>query len=111
MRRSEHGYPPYREIVQVALQGRDAGAVEKAAEALAQLLQSVPLSDSSASAIEVLGPAPMPVSRVRDQFRWQLLLLGERSSVREAARELLRSSKGAFRGVTLRVDVAPLQML
>jgi primosomal protein N' (replication factor Y) len=110
-RRISHGYPPFRELVQLALAGKDAAAVEDAAQTLVQLAKSVPLPSGGAATLEVLGPAPAPVARVRDRFRWQVLLLGGREDVSAVARELLRLSRGRFRGVTVRVDAAPLQML
>ena len=60
----------------------------------------------------MLGPAPAPLTRIRDEFRWQLLLLGPREGVRVVARELAREAHGPiFAGVTLRLDANPLQML
>ena len=110
-RREPHGYPPFRGLVQLALSGRDAQAVEDAARTLAQLSRSVPLPNGDPSLVEVLGPAPAPVTRVRDRFRWQILLLGRPDDVRTIARELTRQSRSRFSGVTLRVDTSPIQML
>ncbi len=109
-RRQTHGYPPFRSAAQVVVQGRDAAKVERAAVGLAQLARSTPLPEAPASTLELLGPAPAPVARVRDRYRWQLLLLDERENLRAVARELLRLSR-RFRGVRVRVDVNPLQML
>ena len=64
-----------------------------------------------ASVVEVLGPAPAPVRRVRDRFRWQLLLLGESIDVRRVALQLQRRARAELSGVDLRLDTAPLQML
>ncbi len=110
-RRRPHGYPPFRALVQLGLSGRDAQAVADAARTLAQLSRSVPLPNGDPATLEILGPAPAPVTRVRDRFRWQIFLLGERDDVRTIARELIRQSRKRFRGVTLRVDASPIQML
>jgi primosomal protein N' (replication factor Y) len=110
-RRRPHGWPPFRDLVQLALSGRRAQAVEQAAQALAGLAKTVPCDDAG-EAVEVLGPAPAPLSRIRDEFRWQLLLLGAREPVRRVAAELARQARGpGFAGVTLRLDANPLQML
>ncbi len=110
-RRKPHGYPPFRGLVQLALSGADAQAVEEAARTLAQLSRSVPLPNGDPGRLEVLGPAPAPVTRVRDRFRWHIYVLGDREDVRTVARELMRQSRKRFRGVTLRVDANPIQML
>jgi len=110
-RRRPHGWPPFRELVQLAFTGRRAQSVEHAAHALAGLAKTVPCDDPS-EAVEVLGPAPAPLARIRDEFRWQLLLLGAREPVRRVAAELARQARGpGFAGVTLRLDANPLQML
>ena len=110
-RRRPHGWPPFRELVAIALSGPRAAAVEQGAHALAALAKTVPGDDGS-DAVEVLGPAPAPLARIRDEFRWQLLLAGGRDPVRRVAAELARQARGpGFVGVTLRLDANPLQML
>jgi primosomal protein N' (replication factor Y) (superfamily II helicase) len=111
-RRRPHGWPPFRDLVQLALSGPRAPAVEAAAVALAGLAKTVSLDDLDGAAVEVLGPAPAPLSRIRDEFRWQLLLAGSHEAVRRVATELARQARGpGFAGVTLRLDANPLQML
>ena len=111
-RRRPHGWPPFRDLVQVALSGPRAQAVENAAFALAGLAKTVPSDDAGGEVVEVLGPAPAPLARIRDEFRWQLLLLGAREPVRRVALELARQARGpGFAGVTVRLDANPLQML
>src|SRR5262249_49007300 len=80
-----HGYPPSRSLVHASLVGARADAVERAAHALAARVKEL---GGAERGVELLGPAPAPLSRIRDEFRWQLLLLGERESVRCLAREL-----------------------
>ena len=111
-RRRPHGWPPFRELVQVALSGPRASAVEAAAAVLAGLAKTVPCGDVDGEKVEVLGPAPAPLSRIRDEFRWQLLLLGGHDGVRRVAGELARHARGpGFAGVSVRLDAGPLQML
>jgi primosomal protein N' (replication factor Y) (superfamily II helicase) len=111
-RRRPHGWPPFRDLVQVALSGPRASAVEAAAAALAGLAKTVPCGDVEEEKVEVLGPAPAPLARIRDEFRWQVLLLGGRESVRRVASELARHARGpGFAGIRVRVDAGPLQML
>ncbi len=111
-RRRPHGWPPFRELVQLSFSGRRAPAVEAAAVTLAGLAKTVSLDDLDGAAVEVLGPAPAPLSRIRDEFRWQLLLAGSHEAVRRVATELARQARGpGFAGVSVRLDAGPLQML
>ena len=55
-------------------------------------------------------PAPAPLAKLRDRFRWQLLLLGERDALRMVARELVAPAHRQ-RGVAVRLVPGPVQML
>jgi primosomal protein N' (replication factor Y) len=110
-RREPHRYPPFLSLGHVLVSGRDAKIVEEAAQTLANIARSVPLADPSPEGITVLGPAPAPIARIRDRFRWQLLLQGDPITVREVGREIQRQARSAVRGVRVRVDPLPLQML
>ena len=107
-RRKPHGYPPYRNMLQASLSGKKEDVVEGAAGALAEWARAAP---GARDVVEVLGPAPAPIRRVRDRFRWQLLLLGDREDVRRVALQLRRRARAELSGVDLRLDTAPLQML
>ena len=63
---------------------------------------------------QLLGPAPMPLSRLKGQFRWHLTLLSASAGV--LAQELLgvmeRAEKVRPRGrVRIQVDMDPVSML
>jgi len=107
-RREPHGYPPFRALVHASITGASGEAVERGAHVLAALAKEL---GTEGQGIELLGPAPAPLSRIRDEFRWQLLLLGERERVVSLARELARRARGALGSVRLRLDTNPLQML
>jgi primosomal protein N' (replication factor Y) len=107
-RRKPHGYPPYRTLLQVGISGKKEVAVEGGAETLAELARA---AHATGKPLEVLGPAPAPIRRVRDRFRWQLLLLGDGEDVHRAALELRREARARLSGVDVRLDVGPLQML
>jgi len=108
-RRHPHGYPPYRSLLQVALSAVDEAVVQKAAEDLARVPERM-LGPTGDEAVEVLGPAPAPIPRVRDRFRWQLLLLGPPEQLRFAGREIARRAR-SHRGVKLRLVANPVSML
>ena len=109
-RRKPHGYPPYRSLLQVTLAAAEDAVVRRAAEDLARVpgqLQGL----EEARSVEVLGPAPCAIPRVRDRFRWQLLLLGPAEQVRFVGTEIGRRGRSKHSGVTLRLVLNPVQML
>lgn len=63
-------YPPYGRLVLLRLSSLDAGLVERTAAEMGRALQDCP----EVLEYELLGPAPAPVMRVSDRYRWQILL-------------------------------------
>ena len=106
-RRRPHGYPPFRSLWLFGLSGLDARAVEAAATDLAQRAATAPGAES----IEILGPAPAPLARIRDRFRWHVILLGPSRSLRRVSSALLELNRKRYKGVDLRVVPSPVQML
>jgi len=91
----------------VDLAGEDADAVAALADSTAALARQ----GAAERGLEVLGPAPAPVARVRGRFRWHLLVLGAPDALREACRELSRSARAKARQIRVRVVLSPTQML
>jgi primosomal protein N' (replication factor Y) len=80
--RAEHGYPPYGQLARLVYTSASNERCEQAANAVARYLRqkAEELSegpDGSTGSIDVLGPAPCFVHKVRNRFRWQILLRGD----------------------------------
>uniref|UniRef100_A0A7C1JUW7 Replication restart protein PriA n=1 Tax=Thermomicrobium roseum TaxID=500 RepID=A0A7C1JUW7_THERO len=73
--RERHGYPPFRRLVRLLLRHRDEVAGRLAAEEVAERLRAE-ARRCAAQDIEVLGPTPAFVSRIRGFYQWQLLVRG-----------------------------------
>ncbi|MCL7970784.1 MAG: primosomal protein N' [marine benthic group bacterium] len=71
--REPPGYPPHRRLVNLIVSGTSEERVAEAAESTAatarQIVERHALSD-----IQVVGPAPCPIDRIRSRWRWHLLL-------------------------------------
>ncbi len=70
-------YPPYCRLVNIVVSGLDEGATQegaqRAADWLAGLIRRQGISD-----VEIVGPAPAPIERIRDRWRWHVLLRATR---------------------------------
>jgi primosomal protein N' (replication factor Y) (superfamily II helicase) len=99
------GYPPYRRMIDVLVDGKDADQVRRRAEALRDML--VPREG-----IEVLGPAPMPHARLKGRYRWHLTLRGRSVEKLHAAAfvALEAPPPAGLSGTRLQVDVDPVGM-
>jgi primosomal protein N' (replication factor Y) len=101
------GYPPFQRLLRLGVSGRRLGLAEEAARQLAAAVAA----SLKGPGIEVLGPAPAVFPRLKDRYRFQILVkgtLGPRKKVWLA--ECLRSFKEGFKGVEVIHDVDPVSM-
>jgi primosomal protein N' (replication factor Y) len=104
--RQELGYPPCGHLVNLVFAGINPALVKQQAEALVAALLP------AAGSVEVLGPSPCPLSRLRGKSRYQVLLKGsERTAIRKAVNETEAFIKIIARGVGLSIDIDPIDML
>ncbi|MCU0515454.1 MAG: primosomal protein N' [Oscillatoria sp. Prado101] len=73
LQRQALNYPPYGRLILLRLSGLDLAEVESCAQLVASALQSADFTPL-AGGYELLGPAPAPVMRVANRYRWQILL-------------------------------------
>jgi len=106
--RQELGYPPFGFLVNCVFSGVLREQVETAAQELVAQLSGT----AAKLGVEVLGPAPCPLARLRGKNRYQVLL---KAPTRPPLRHLLTRLPGMRRTlpgkVGLTVDVDPLDML
>jgi primosomal protein N' (replication factor Y) len=103
--RRELGYPPYGSLVNLVLAGNQQPLVEQTARLVANRFRTGP------GRVEVLGPAPCLLPKLRGKWRLQILLKGaERSDLRHRLVCLPEVEKLVPRGVSLTVDIDPVDM-
>ncbi len=104
--RQELGYPPCGHLVNLVFTGNNNYQVQAAAKQFGHYLAGL------AESVEVLGPSPCPLSRLRGKSRYQILL---KSTLRSALRRLLNRLDSGIkqlpRQVNLQIDVDPIDML
>jgi len=108
--RRDPPYPPHVALANVVLSGTDQGRVAQAAERLGAWVRALVAARPDAGAT-VLGPAPCPLERVRDRWRWHLLIkTAEAAALTRVARYLAARAPVAA-GVRLLVDRDPAALL
>ena len=71
--RRKLGHPPLRRLARILIQHENAARAQQAAEQAALRLRHI-IHERDLRASEVIGPAPCYFTRIRKQYRWQLLL-------------------------------------
>ena len=103
------GYPPFAELTRVIIHAEEEADARKAAETLAGVARSrIP----AGARVELLGPAPAPLTKLRGRYRFMLLLKGDdKALVRRVSLAILKSSKQLPRAVQTALDARPVNML
>jgi len=106
--RQELGYPPHGRLITVRIDGKNPHEVAGLAQRIGRAAQTA--AAAQGGAVEVLGPAPAPLERLRGRTRWQILL---RSPDRHALRRVARALPLADPSKDLRasLDVDPVSAL
>jgi primosomal protein N' (replication factor Y) len=99
-------YPPSAALVNLVLRSREAVAAGQHAQAL-----SARLRELASGRYRVLGPAKAPLARLKGEHRFQVLLKGDRGSMRAAVRRALGERFGEARWPGVSVDVDPLSVM
>jgi primosomal protein N' (replication factor Y) (superfamily II helicase) len=109
--RSALGYPPYSYLARLLFTHEDEAEISIGAALAKEILDKTLAGHDNF--IEVLGPAPAPLSRIKGRYRWQLVIKGpRRNELRDIIREsmeVLQKSRPAFRPV-INVDINPQGM-
>ncbi len=105
------GYPPFGRLINIRFSGPNESQVEETAQLAAELLHTA--LEQNKLEVEILGPAPAPLSLLRNRFRWQLLLKGKRiDQLHQLCELLLREKKRLCRAnVRMGIDVDPENMM
>ena len=102
-------YPPFADLFTFTVSGTEEGAVLRAAAGVREQLRKLFIDNS---AVEVLGPAPAPVLKLNNRFRYRCVLVGKNDkSTREKISWLLKefANDRANRGLNIFADCNTLE--
>ena len=107
-------YPPYSRLILIRLEGEDQSEIEKYGEYVVKLLWRANIHKS----YSVLGPAPCPIFKIRNIYRYQILVKQDKekaassSYLRKVIKEgLLKKPEVRKWPVKLMIDVDPIEIL
>ncbi len=109
-------FPPLLRMINIHIQGGKEQAVQKAATEIGLLCRTAAKSlgaDKGRRPVEVLGPAPSPLDRLRDRYRWQILLKGVYQEDLHGVCDQVVTRQGEFAvgDIRIAVDVDPENMM
>ncbi len=104
------GFPPFARLINIRIEGEREELVRTTARNMAKLAARLA---SGLGALNILGPAPAPLAKLHNRYRWQLLLKGKDIKIlHTAARTLVDPVYFPTpTAIKLSLDVDPENML
>jgi primosomal protein N' (replication factor Y) len=110
--RRELAYPPFGKILSVRIAAPEKEKAKTAASLLKRRGEELKAKFSSYAEITVLGPSEAPLAKIKNQYRFQVLVKGLKTQVlNKFIRQVIGDGKWISPQVQLSVDVDPVNML
>jgi primosomal protein N' (replication factor Y) len=104
--RKDVGYPPFSRAALLRVEAVEERAAAAAAHALAEAVRA------SGENVIVTGPAPAPIARLRNRYRFRAMVRSDdRAALRRALLHAVRAQKTLSHKVRSAIDVDPVQLL
>ena len=99
--RSEIGYPPFTKLVNIKFTGKKDSETSQIANYTRSLASKI-LSKFPLDSIEILGPSQATINKIKNKYRWQLLI---KSANQRDLHKFIRSLSKAIRLAELRSTI------
>ncbi len=112
MRLRQHpAFPPFVRLTVLRIQGRVEEEVQKTALQVARFCRQ--LARQEKYTVDILGPAPAPLDKIKDHYRWQVLIRGARPEELHAVCTGLKTQEKTIvkQQCSLSIDVDPENMM
>jgi primosomal protein N' (replication factor Y) (superfamily II helicase) len=107
--REEAGYPPFAHLAALHFSGNREEPVKTGAGGAAALLNR--LRRSRGGRVEILGPVPAPLAKVRGRYRWQILLKSRRRDTLHGLLKAFHTEWSSPAGIRTFIDVDPVELM
>ncbi|MFA5857618.1 MAG: primosomal protein N' [Elusimicrobiota bacterium] len=107
--RKQFGYPPFNQLARIVFRHEEEQRVKYVAENMAASIRNMVTLFGYSNTLLLLGPAPAPYARIREQYRYQLIIKGPEAQVEKVMQEL--KPLPSKTGVLITYDVDAMDML
>jgi len=102
--RERHHWPPFARLAALLVSGKNLAAVEHAAKEIRRTAPQI-------EGLEIFGPAPAPLARLRAEHRVRLLVRGTRQTKLQPVLASWLGSVSLPKGVSLKIIIDPFTFL
>lgn len=106
------GYPPYSRLASLRIQSPEKAHVQQACHWFNLKAQQLKGSVKDYEPLEILGPMPAPIQKIKNQFRNLFLLKSEQPHlIQKFYLQIMHSQEGLPSKTKISLDVDPINML
>lgn len=106
------GYPPFHRLAGFRIQGMDLDKVTKTSRQLRSHAERLKQSSALFAHVEILGPAQAPLAKLRNQFRWQLVVKApDPTTLGGFCRALTNDQEWIPAGIKISADIDAVHLL
>ena len=110
--RQEMDYPPFTKIASIRIQSLDLDKVIRTCQIISHRGKELSQMHKNYAPICLLGPAPAPISKLRNKFRYHFLIKSPNHNLlNQFCRQVLVDQKWVPRGVKVAIEIDPVKML
>ncbi len=110
--REVFGYPPFGKMISFRIQSRDLDKSQKTARMLSERCYNLKEKSAAFDEVQVLGPTESPIAKIRNEFRFQVILKANSAAVlHRFTKIVLQNEKWIPTTVKLYADVDPMNLL
>ena len=105
-------YPPFSRIAMVKIQGASLQLTEEACRVALARAEQLKEKRPEYAAIRILGPSPSPIAKLRNKFRFQMLIKSPgHKELNAFCHQLLSDQKWVPTSTKVQIDIDPMNML
>ncbi len=104
--RSNLLYPPFCELTNIILSCTNETQLKQYVSSCKSIITKFPFADH----VKILGPSPAPIEKIRNHFRWRILIKHFKTD-EDAVRKLLDTLPKPSHELRLITDFSPVQLL
>lgn len=106
------GYPPFGRLAALRIKSADKAIAEKTSEDLSKQAKEIISRNPELKNLEILGPTEAPLSKLKGQYRYHLLIKGQTAQqVHSFCSRIANSLAQYSNKVKIQIDMDPLNLL
>ena len=103
-------YPPFAQMMLINMSSEDEELLIKNIQNVGIILKDILKNNDK---IEILGPCPCEISKIKNNYRWQIIIKGDMDlNLKKYIRDrIYETVKEVYNHIRVSIDVNPLSLL